>query len=45
VQGFLSNDVVAVGDLKITGQVFGEATKEPGVAFVVRAAARAGARA
>merc|ERR1712126_754116 len=32
--GFLSTDVVAVGSLKVKGQTFGEATNEPGIAFV-----------
>ncbi|KAK5995526.1 Vacuolar protease A [Cladobotryum mycophilum] len=31
--GFVSNDVVSIGDLKIKGQDFAEATNEPGLAF------------
>lgn len=31
--GFISNDVVTIGDLKIKGQDFAEATSEPGLAF------------
>ncbi|KAK3829046.1 MAG: endopeptidase [Benniella sp.] len=33
VEGFISNDVVTVGGLEIDNQDFGEATKEPGLAF------------
>ncbi|KAL3688630.1 hypothetical protein R1sor_014939 [Riccia sorocarpa] len=32
--GFLSQDTLTIGDLRIKNQVFAEATKEPGVAFV-----------
>ncbi|KAG7096932.1 hypothetical protein E1B28_004332 [Marasmius oreades] len=31
--GFVSNDIVAIGDLSITNQDFAEATQEPGLAF------------
>jgi saccharopepsin len=31
--GFVSNDVMQIGDLKIKGQDFAEATNEPGLAF------------
>ena len=34
MEGFLSQDHVTLGDLKVKGQVFAEATKEPGVTFV-----------
>jgi len=34
VSGFLSKDTVNFGGLEITGQVFGEATNEPGITFV-----------
>lgn len=33
LSGFISNDVFTIGDLKIKGQDFAEATKEPGLAF------------
>ncbi|RSL48797.1 hypothetical protein CEP54_012718 [Fusarium duplospermum] len=33
LSGFISNDDVQIGDLKIQGQDFAEATKEPGLAF------------
>ena len=33
LSGFVSNDVVQIGDLKIKGQDFAEATSEPGLAF------------
>ncbi|KAI2631127.1 aspartic peptidase domain-containing protein [Xylaria nigripes] len=33
LSGFVSQDVVTVGDLKIKGQDFAEATSEPGLAF------------
>jgi len=33
VAGFISKDVLHIGDLKIEGQLFGEATSEPGLAF------------
>jgi len=35
VAGFLSTDTVKLGDLSVPSQTFGEATKEPGVAFVM----------
>ncbi|NXL78167.1 CATD protein, partial [Leptocoma aspasia] len=34
LSGFLSQDVVTIGDLKIQNQTFGEATKQPGLTFV-----------
>jgi saccharopepsin len=33
LSGFVSEDVVAIGDLKIKNQLFAEATEEPGLAF------------
>lgn len=33
VAGFISKDVLQIGDLKIKGQLFGETTSEPGLAF------------
>ncbi|KAG6015720.1 saccharopepsin [Claviceps lovelessii] len=33
LSGFVSNDVVSIGDLKIKDQDFAEATQEPGLAF------------
>mgnify|MGYP002715323967 CR=1 FL=1 len=33
MKGFVSNDVVRIGDLEIKGQEFAEATSEPGLAF------------
>ncbi|KOS18085.1 Vacuolar protease A [Escovopsis weberi] len=33
LSGFVSNDVVSIGDLKIKNQDFAEATSEPGLAF------------
>lgn len=33
LSGFISNDDVSIGDLKIKGQDFAEATEEPGLAF------------
>lgn len=33
MEGFVSNDVLTIGDLEIKGQDFAEATKEPGLAF------------
>lgn len=33
VAGFISNDLLRIGDLKIKNQLFGEATSEPGLAF------------
>lgn len=32
--GFQSADTVTIGDLSVPGQVFAEATKEPGIAFI-----------
>lgn len=34
LSGFLSQDTCMIGDLSITEQMFGEATKQPGVAFI-----------
>ncbi|XP_078076718.1 cathepsin D-like [Mustelus asterias] len=34
LSGYLSQDTVTIGDLKIKNQVFGEAIKEPGVTFI-----------
>ncbi|NWI78787.1 CATD protein, partial [Dryoscopus gambensis] len=34
LSGFLSQDVVTLGDLKIMDQTFGEATKQPGMTFI-----------
>ncbi|KAI9901284.1 hypothetical protein N3K66_003101 [Trichothecium roseum] len=33
LSGFISNDVFSIGDLKVKGQDFAEATNEPGLAF------------
>ena len=33
MEGFVSNDKLAIGDLTIPHQDFAEATKEPGLAF------------
>jgi len=33
LSGYVSNDVMSIGDLKIKGQDFAEATEEPGLAF------------
>ncbi len=33
VEGFISSDTLTIGDLKIKNQLFGEAVKEPGLAF------------
>ena len=33
MEGFVSNDVVSMGDLTVKGMDFAEATKEPGLAF------------
>ncbi|KAF3908563.1 Saccharopepsin [Orbilia brochopaga] len=33
MEGFVSQDVLNIGDIKIKGQDFAEATKEPGLAF------------
>lgn len=33
LSGFVSNDVLSIGDLEIKGQDFAEATSEPGLAF------------
>ena len=35
MKGFLSQDVLGMGSLSIQNQVFGEATQEPGLAFVI----------
>ncbi len=32
--GFLSSDVVGVGDVMVVGQTFAEVTQEPGIAFI-----------
>ena len=34
LSGFLSSDTLQLGDLKVPGQTFAEATKEPGLAFL-----------
>ncbi|XP_006134990.1 cathepsin D [Pelodiscus sinensis] len=34
LSGFLSQDTVAIGDLVVKDQVFGEATKQPGITFI-----------
>ncbi|XP_041894135.1 cathepsin D [Corvus kubaryi] len=34
LSGFLSQDTVTLGDLKIPDQTFGEATKQPGMTFI-----------
>jgi saccharopepsin len=33
MEGFVSNDVLSIGDLTIKNQDFAEATREPGLAF------------
>jgi Eukaryotic aspartyl protease. len=33
MEGFVSRDVLSIGDISIQGQDFAEATKEPGLAF------------
>lgn len=33
LSGFISNDVLSIGDLEIPSTDFAEATKEPGLAF------------
>jgi len=33
MEGFVSNDVLNIGDLSVKNQDFAEATKEPGLAF------------
>lgn len=33
MEGFVSNDLLTIGDLSVKGQDFAEATKEPGLAF------------
>jgi hypothetical protein len=33
MEGFVSNNLLSIGDLRIKGQDFAEATKEPGLAF------------
>jgi saccharopepsin len=35
LEGIISNDVLAMGDLTIKGQDFGESVKEPGITFAV----------
>lgn len=37
LKGFVSDDVVTIGGLKVRGQQFAEATEEPGVAFIAAA--------
>ncbi|XP_041075072.1 cathepsin D-like [Polyodon spathula] len=34
LSGFLSQDTCKIGDISVDGQVFGEAIKQPGVAFI-----------
>ncbi|NXB35872.1 CATD protein, partial [Eulacestoma nigropectus] len=34
LSGFLSQDTVTLGNLKIVDQIFGEATKQPGITFI-----------
>uniref|UniRef100_A0A8C4RWD9 Peptidase A1 domain-containing protein n=1 Tax=Erpetoichthys calabaricus TaxID=27687 RepID=A0A8C4RWD9_ERPCA len=34
LSGFLSNDIIIIGDLVVTNQLFGEAVKQPGIMFV-----------
>ncbi|NWV92765.1 CATD protein, partial [Machaerirhynchus nigripectus] len=34
LSGYLSQDTVTLGDLKIRDQIFGEATKQPGMTFI-----------
>ncbi|KAJ6665062.1 hypothetical protein lerEdw1_005293 [Lerista edwardsae] len=34
LSGFLSQDTVTIGDLAVTEQLFGEATKQPGITFI-----------
>lgn len=33
MEGFVSNDVLSIGDIKIQKQDFAEAVQEPGLAF------------
>jgi len=33
MEGFVSNDVLSIGDIQINKQDFAEAVKEPGLAF------------
>ena len=33
MEGFVSNDVLRIGDIEIPGQDFAEATKETGLTF------------
>ena len=33
MEGFVSNDLLSIGDITIKGQDFAEAVKEPGLAF------------
>lgn len=35
LEGVISNDLLAVGDLEIQNQDFGESVKEPGITFAV----------
>ncbi|KAH8555733.1 endopeptidase [Umbelopsis sp. PMI_123] len=35
LEGFISNDVLKIGDLKVNHQDFGESTKEPGFTFAL----------
>lgn len=42
MEGFVSQDVLKIGDLTIKGQDFAEATVEPGLAFAFGKCVRAG---
>lgn len=33
MEGYVSNEVLTIGDITIKGQDFAEATKEPGLTF------------
>uniref|UniRef100_A0A8C4RU59 Peptidase A1 domain-containing protein n=1 Tax=Erpetoichthys calabaricus TaxID=27687 RepID=A0A8C4RU59_ERPCA len=35
LSGFLSNDIIIIGDLVVTNQLFGEAVKQPGIPYPV----------